>query len=65
MDSEKVDEQLLAKLIEEKIILQEAKKKGTEVTDQEVDENISDSCNVTTSQPGLRKNNPGPGLNAC
>lgn len=42
LDRETVDEKLLGQLIEEKIILQEARKKGIGVTDEEVEQDIRD-----------------------
>lgn len=39
-----VDEILLRKLIEEKVILNEAKKKGIEISEKEIDEEIDEFC---------------------
>ena len=44
-DIHKVDKQMLGKVIDQKIIIQEAKKRGFYATDAEVDQYISDSLN--------------------
>ncbi|MBI5638801.1 MAG: peptidylprolyl isomerase [Nitrospirae bacterium] len=64
LDREKVDEKILRKLIEEKIFVQEAGKKGMTVTDEELEKGIADFLNrINFPYEELQKRITGQGMN--